>query len=168
VGLFGRSKPKESQIPFTCHKTGEGFTVFIKHNKSPAKHEIVGIKRVEETGRALRLFKPKPPKQTVHSAEVEWENFYCPWCGADKESKGTDWVRCGECTGMFCAHHVSKVDGKLFWGSHGTCQSSGLVELGNWGMGADKSGGMSSQIALSGGRHYKPLPAPDRRRITKK
>ena len=166
--FFGKSKPKQSQMTFVCHKTGEGFVVFIKHNKSPAKHDIVGIKRIEPKGRALKIFKPKPkpPKQTVHSAEVDWEDFYCPWCGADKETNGAHWVRCGVCAELFCSHHVSLVDGKPFWGSHGTCDSSGFLEIKNWGMGADKSGGVPSQKSLSG--KNKPLPAPDRLRITKK
>ena len=168
MALLGRSKPKQSQMTFTCEKTGEGFVVFIEHRKSPAKHEIVGIKRVEPKGRALRIFKPKPPKQTVHSAEVDWASFYCPWCGADKETKGTHWVRCGACAELFCAHYVSMVDDKPFWGSHGTCNSSGFLKLGNYGLGADKSGGVPSAKNAVGTDKSKSLPPPDRLRITKK
>jgi len=168
MALFGKSKPKQTEVHFLCSKTEQGFVVFIKHEEPPALHQIVGIKRIEETGTMLSRFKSKPSKMMIDSTLVDWSKFYCPWCGASKAEKGIHWVRCSACKTVRCTHTVEVIGGKPYSPNHGTCESKGFIQISHFELDGSKSSGLPSLKSVTATPQRKPLAPPDHLKITKK
>lgn len=162
-----KTKPTKSELTFTCGETERPFVVIIEDDDPGRKSQIVGIKRVEETrGRSLIPRLRKPAKQQIDTDAIDWTKFYCPWCGADKQTNGIEWVCCGECRGFFCSHAVRQKAGEKwgYWGGHPSCRDSAgpLVPK---DLNIDASDAKNPPKNKPKG---KPIPPPDRLKITKK
>lgn len=162
-----KSKPKKSEITCYCSETDRPFVMILEHDED--NHwdlPIVGIKRIEEKPSKRRSLIPRLRKsaaQTINSHDINWDKFYCPWCGADEESNLAPYVHCGDCNRLFCSHGlVQKQKGK-WWNGHPSCRrSAGYVER--------RDNDFASRDAKKPPTVPKddntPIPPPDRLKIT--